>query len=74
MPHLIDLAMQPPRFIRGGIRLEEFWIDWLTDYLEAHRVSTPLDRQDEVSTSLDRQDEVSTSLDPRGRPDRRGAS
>lgn len=21
MPHLIDLAMQPPRFIRGGIRL-----------------------------------------------------
>jgi DNA-binding PadR family transcriptional regulator len=22
--------------LRGGIRLEEFWIDWLTEYLEAH--------------------------------------
>lgn len=22
--------------LRGGIRLEQFWIDWLTDYLEAH--------------------------------------
>ena len=26
--------------LRGGIRLEEFWIDWLTEYLEAHGVST----------------------------------
>lgn len=22
--------------LRGGIRLEHFWIDWLTDYLNAH--------------------------------------
>lgn len=22
--------------LRGGIRMEQFWIDWLTDYLEAH--------------------------------------
>ena len=22
--------------LRGGIRLEKFWIDWITDYLEAH--------------------------------------
>lgn len=23
--------------LRGGIRLEEFWVDWLTEYLDAHR-------------------------------------
>jgi len=23
--------------LRGGIRLEEFWIGWLTEYLEAHQ-------------------------------------
>jgi DNA-binding PadR family transcriptional regulator len=22
--------------LRGGIRLEEFWVDWLTEYLDAH--------------------------------------
>jgi hypothetical protein len=22
--------------LRGGIRLEQFWIDWLTEYLTAH--------------------------------------
>jgi hypothetical protein len=22
--------------LRGGIRLERFWIDWITDYLHAH--------------------------------------
>ncbi|WP_067439888.1 PadR family transcriptional regulator [Nocardioides jensenii] len=22
--------------LRGGIRLEEFWIDWLTEYIDAH--------------------------------------
>ena len=22
--------------LRGGIRLEEFWIGWLNEYLEAH--------------------------------------
>jgi len=25
--------------LRGGIRLEEFWIGWLNEYLEAHSVS-----------------------------------
>jgi len=25
--------------LRGGIRLEEFWIGWLNEYLEAHMVS-----------------------------------
>jgi DNA-binding PadR family transcriptional regulator len=23
--------------LRGGLRLEQFWIDWLTEYLEGHR-------------------------------------
>jgi hypothetical protein len=23
--------------LRGGIRLEQFWVAWLTDYLEAHQ-------------------------------------
>jgi DNA-binding PadR family transcriptional regulator len=28
--------------LRGGIRLEQFWIDWLTDYLDAHaQTATP---------------------------------
>ena len=22
--------------VRGGIRLERFWVDWLTEYLDAH--------------------------------------
>lgn len=26
--------------LRGGIRLEQFWVDWLTEYLDAHQVST----------------------------------
>jgi DNA-binding PadR family transcriptional regulator len=26
--------------LRGGIRLEEFWIAWLTEYLTAHQVPT----------------------------------
>lgn len=26
--------------LRGGIRLEQFWVDWLTEYLDAHAVST----------------------------------
>ena len=25
--------------LRGGIRLEQFWVEWLTEYLEAHEVS-----------------------------------
>jgi DNA-binding PadR family transcriptional regulator len=27
--------------LRGGIRLERFWVDWLTDYLDAHRPPPP---------------------------------
>lgn len=26
--------------LRGGIRTERFWVEWLTEYLEAHEVST----------------------------------
>jgi DNA-binding PadR family transcriptional regulator len=26
--------------LRGGIRLEQFWVDWLTEYLTAHTTST----------------------------------
>ena len=26
--------------LRGGIRLEQFWVDWLTEYLDAHAIST----------------------------------
>ena len=25
--------------LRGGIRLEQFWVDWLTEYLEAHEAA-----------------------------------
>ena len=27
--------------LRGGIRLERFWIDWITDYLHAHARTAP---------------------------------
>lgn len=33
---LSGLALDQYLVLRGGIRLEEFWIDWLTEYLEAH--------------------------------------
>ena len=26
--------------LRGGIRLESFWVEWLTEYLDAHEAST----------------------------------
>jgi DNA-binding PadR family transcriptional regulator len=26
--------------LQGGVRLEQFWIDWLTDYINAHTEST----------------------------------
>jgi DNA-binding PadR family transcriptional regulator len=26
--------------LRGGIRLEQFWVDWLTEYLDAHGATT----------------------------------
>ncbi len=27
--------------LRGGIKQEQFWIEWLTEYLETHRKATP---------------------------------
>ena len=30
--------------LRGGIRVEEFWVGWLTEYLEAHGLDTLDDR------------------------------
>ena len=27
--------------LRGGIRLERFWVDWLTEYLDAHASDAP---------------------------------
>ena len=33
---LTGLELDQHLVLRGGIRLEEFWIEWLTDYLEAH--------------------------------------
>jgi DNA-binding PadR family transcriptional regulator len=27
--------------LRGGIRLEQFWVDWLTEYLTAHASASP---------------------------------
>lgn len=32
--------------LRGGIRLEGFWVDWLTEYLAAHDRTTTHDRTD----------------------------
>jgi DNA-binding PadR family transcriptional regulator len=31
--------------LRGGIRLEQFWVDWLTEYLQAHDSQTPRDTE-----------------------------
>jgi DNA-binding PadR family transcriptional regulator len=36
--------------LRGGIRLEEFWIAWLEEYLTAHTV--PTDRHDQLTRTL----------------------
>ena len=36
---LTDRDLDHYLVLRGGIRLEQFWIDWLTDYLDAHEVS-----------------------------------
>lgn len=30
--------------LRGGIRLERFWIDWITEYLQAHGADSAADR------------------------------
>ncbi len=33
---LAGLELDQYLVLSGGIRLEEFWVDWLTEYLEAH--------------------------------------
>jgi DNA-binding PadR family transcriptional regulator len=33
---LAGLELDQYLVLAGGIRLEEFWVDWLTEYLEAH--------------------------------------
>jgi len=33
---LAGLELDQYLVLRGGIRVEEFWIEWLTEYLEAH--------------------------------------
>ena len=34
--HLTDHDLDVYLVLRGGIRLERFWVDWLTEYLDAH--------------------------------------
>jgi DNA-binding PadR family transcriptional regulator len=34
--------------LRGGIRLEHFWIDWITEYLQAHDADHDADREVEA--------------------------
>ena len=36
---LADAALDQWLVLRGGIRMERFWIDWFTDYLQAHEMS-----------------------------------
>lgn len=38
--HLEGAVLDQYLVLRGGIRLEEFWIDWITDYLAAHDAHT----------------------------------
>jgi DNA-binding PadR family transcriptional regulator len=38
--------------LRGGIRLEQFWVDWLTEYLDAHE-ALALDSQAHESYARD---------------------
>ena len=33
---LTGLELDQYLVLRGGIRLEEFWVGWLTEYLQAH--------------------------------------
>ena len=33
---LTDQQLDIYLVLRGGIRLEQFWVDWLTEYLDAH--------------------------------------
>ena len=34
---LIDHDLDQYLVLRGGIRMERFWVEWLTEYLEAHQ-------------------------------------
>jgi Virulence activator alpha C-term len=37
VPAGLDAALRDRWLVlRGGIRLERFWIDWITEYLQAH--------------------------------------
>jgi DNA-binding PadR family transcriptional regulator len=38
---LTGLALDQHLVLRGGIRLEEFWVSWLDEYLHAHERETP---------------------------------
>jgi len=38
---LTDHDLDAYLVLRGGTRLEEFWVDWLTEYLAAHSKGTP---------------------------------
>jgi DNA-binding PadR family transcriptional regulator len=37
---LSDQALDQYLVLRGGIRLEQFWVDWLSEYLTAHTQGT----------------------------------
>ncbi len=45
--------------LRGGIRLEQFWVDWLTEYLHAHTTPT--------ETAPEKPAEASTETSPERR-------
>jgi DNA-binding PadR family transcriptional regulator len=34
---LVGAALDQWLVLRGGLRLEQFWIDWITEYLDAHQ-------------------------------------
>jgi DNA-binding PadR family transcriptional regulator len=38
---LTGLALDQYLVLRGGIRLEEFWVEWLEEYLQAHEEDLP---------------------------------
>ena len=39
-PSATDHDLDVRLVLRGGIRLEQFWVDWLTEYLDAHSGGT----------------------------------
>jgi DNA-binding PadR family transcriptional regulator len=42
---LSDRELDQYLVLRGGIRVERGWVEWLTEYLQAHEGSTPKDGQ-----------------------------